>query len=49
MTASNEIAELLLMTPHLFRATREGKERAAKLEEITLTVDVRFHLLRCFC
>jgi 23S rRNA (guanine745-N1)-methyltransferase len=44
-----EIAELLLMTPHLFRATREGKERAAKLEEITLTVDVRFHLLRCFC
>ena len=44
-----DIAGLLLMTPHLFRATREGKERAAKLEELTLTVDVRFHLLRCFC
>jgi len=37
-----QIDSLLLMTPHLFRATREGKEAAARLESLDLTVDVVF-------
>lgn len=40
-----QIADLLVMTPHLYRATREGKEAAAKLESIQLTVDVVFRVL----
>lgn len=41
-----QIADLLVMTPHLYRATREGKEAAAKLESIRLTVDVVFRVLK---
>ena len=29
------------MTPHLYRATAEGRAKAAALTEIALTVDVR--------
>lgn len=35
------IADLLAMTPHLYRATAEGRARAAALNRIGLTVDVR--------
>ncbi|QNI03801.1 methyltransferase domain-containing protein [Halomonas sp. SH5A2] len=35
------IADLLVMTPHFYRATTEGREKAAALGEITMTVDVR--------
>lgn len=35
------IADLLAMTPHLYRATAEGRARAAALTGITLSVDVR--------
>jgi 23S rRNA (guanine745-N1)-methyltransferase len=41
-----EIGQLLLMTPHLFRASREGRERAAALTQLAVTVDVTFNLLR---
>lgn len=41
-----QIADLLVMTPHLYRATREGKEAAAKLVSIQLTVDVIFRVLK---
>lgn len=41
-----QIADLLLMTPHLFRATQEGKQRAAELEQIEVTVDVSLRLLQ---
>lgn len=40
------IAELLLMTPHLYRASAEGKARVAGLEALAVTVDVRFRLYR---
>jgi 23S rRNA (guanine745-N1)-methyltransferase len=33
------------MTPHLFRATAEGRSRAAALTALALTIDVR---LNCF-
>jgi len=35
------IADLLAMTPHLYRATAEGRARAAALTSFSLTVDVR--------
>ena len=41
-----QIHQLLSMTPHLFRATREGKERAALLNNFTVTVDVVFQRLK---
>lgn len=40
-----QIADLLVMTPHLYRATRAGKEAAAQLKHIRLTVDVVFRVL----
>jgi len=45
IAGAEKIADLLAMTPHLYRATAEGRARAAVLTEISLTVDVR---LRCF-
>lgn len=41
LSGSEQIADLLAMTPHLYRATAEGRARAAALSEITVTVDVR--------
>ena len=35
------IADLLAMTPHLYRATAEGRARAAALTALRMTVDVR--------
>ncbi|MDI4637151.1 MULTISPECIES: putative RNA methyltransferase [Halomonadaceae] len=39
------IADLLAMTPHLHRASAEGREKAAALEALTVTVDVRLSRL----
>ena len=41
----SRIQDLLQMTPHLYRATREGKEAVSRLERIRLTVDVVFRTL----
>ncbi|MDD2740928.1 MAG: methyltransferase domain-containing protein [Rhodocyclaceae bacterium] len=41
VAGAEQIADLLAMTPHLYRATAEGRARAAALTEISLTVDVR--------
>ena len=41
LTSAVLIADLLTMTPHLYRATPEGRARAAALTELSLTVDVR--------
>ncbi|WAM49353.1 putative RNA methyltransferase [Vreelandella venusta] len=35
------IGDLLAMTPHLYRASQEGRARAAALDELTLTVDAK--------
>jgi 23S rRNA (guanine745-N1)-methyltransferase len=40
-----QIADLLVMTPHLYRATHAGKEAAAQLASIRLTVDVVCRIL----
>lgn len=41
LEGAEPIADLLAMTPHLHRASAEGRERAAALTSLTLTVDVR--------
>ncbi|WP_374260089.1 putative RNA methyltransferase [Zoogloea sp.] len=40
------LADLLAMTPHLYRASAEGRARAAALDALTLSVDVRLTRLR---
>jgi len=41
-----QIGDLLLMTPHLFRATHEGKEAIARVEQLVVTVNALFRVLR---
>ncbi len=41
LTGAEPIADLLAMTPHLYRASAEGRAKAAALTALTLTVDVR--------
>ena len=40
-----QIADLLAMTPHLYRATAEGRAKAAALTTLNVTVDVRLSRL----
>jgi len=39
------INDLLIMTPHFFRATKQGREAASKLQQLELTVDINFRTL----
>lgn len=41
LNGSDAIADLLAMTPHLYRASAEGRARAAALEMLSVTVDAR--------
>ncbi|APR04202.1 putative RNA methyltransferase [Thauera chlorobenzoica] len=41
LTGVAQIADLLAMTPHLYRASAAGRARAAALDALTVTVDVR--------
>lgn len=41
LEAAPQIADLLAMTPHFYRATPAGRERAMALSRLTLSVDVR--------
>ncbi|MBN8463285.1 MAG: methyltransferase domain-containing protein [Dechloromonas sp.] len=41
LAGAGQIADLLTMTPHLYRARAGGRARAAALTALTLTVDVR--------
>ena len=45
LTHAEQIADLLTMTPHLYRAKAEGRAEAAALTALSLSVDVR---LSCF-
>lgn len=40
LTGQEVIADLLAMTPHLYRASAEGRDRAASLSDLSVTVDV---------
>lgn len=41
LTSQEQISDLLAMTPHLYRASAEGIERASALDSLAVTVDVR--------
>jgi len=41
LDSREQIADLLCMTPHLYRASAEGRAKAAELTTLELTVDVR--------
>jgi 23S rRNA (guanine745-N1)-methyltransferase len=45
LASAGAIADLLTMTPHLYRASAEGRAKAAALTALSLSVDVR---LTCF-
>lgn len=45
LTCAEQIADLLAMTPHLYRIGAEGRARAAALTALSLSVEVR---LTCF-
>ncbi len=42
---NKSLKDLLLMTPHFFRATQKYREAAEKLDEVSLTVDITFRSL----
>lgn len=46
LTSAEQIADLLAMTPHLYRANAEGREKASDLNALSVTVDVRLTRLR---
>ena len=41
LSGAEQIADLLMMTPHLYRASAEGRAKATLLTEIMVSVDVR--------
>jgi len=42
---NQQITNLLTMTPHFYRATKHGREAAASVQELDVTVDVVFRTL----
>ena len=46
LDSQQRIADLLAMTPHLYRAPAEGLARVGALEQLTVTVDVRLRRYR---
>jgi 23S rRNA (guanine745-N1)-methyltransferase len=44
--SNEQISHLLLMTPHFYRASKEGRARAEKLSELDVTIDVLFRVLQ---
>lgn len=46
LESQDTIADLLAMTPHFYRAPAQGREKAANLEALTVTVEVRLTALR---
>jgi 23S rRNA (guanine745-N1)-methyltransferase len=44
--SNEQIKQLLLMTPHYYRASKEGRARAEKLNKLEVTVNVLFRVLQ---
>jgi 23S rRNA (guanine745-N1)-methyltransferase len=44
LKGADPIADLLAMTPHFYRASTEGKIKAAALTQLTVTIDVNLTL-----
>lgn len=45
LTNKEQINHLLLMTPHFYRASKQGRDKAGQLEQLEITVDVIFRVL----
>lgn len=45
LAGAGQVADLLAMTPHVYRANVDGREKAAALQKLTVTVDVRLQTL----
>ncbi len=45
ITNKKQINHLLVMTPHFYRASKEGRQAACNLHELDITVDVVFRVL----
>ena len=45
ITNKQQINDLLLMTPHFYRASKDGREAASLLSELAVTIDVVFRVL----
>lgn len=43
--SAEQFEQLLVMTPHLYRASREGRERAAKLQNMPVSGDVLIRVI----
>ncbi|WP_311063213.1 putative RNA methyltransferase [Halomonas sp. DWK9] len=41
LDGAEAISDLLAMTPHLYRASAEGREKAASLQQLTLSIDAQ--------
>jgi len=46
ISSNEQIRQLLSMTPHFYRASKEGRENAYKLDELDITIDVVFNVLQ---
>jgi 23S rRNA (guanine745-N1)-methyltransferase len=47
LSTQEEIANLLAMTPHLYRANAEGRSKALALTQLTVTIDIDVKILLC--
>lgn len=45
VSGAEQVRHLLVMTPHFYRAGKAGREAAARLSELDITVDVVFRVL----
>lgn len=43
LTSRQQISDLLMMTPHVWKATAEARERLLAREQLTVTIDVALH------
>jgi 23S rRNA (guanine745-N1)-methyltransferase len=46
INSSEKIKQLLIMTPHFYRASKQGREAACQLEKLAITIDVIFRVLK---
>ena len=46
LSSAEQIADLLAMTPHLFRASADGLAKLKTLDRLSVTVDVRLTLFK---
>lgn len=45
ITSNEQVNHLLVMTPHFYRASKEGRQAACNLHELDITIDVVFRVL----